>query len=86
MNTESIKIESKTWDRGAYDRAIMVARDAHQRGAWDGEELIVIHDPYLTYAAQDHGDPLVIFRNDYNALAVRLPIRQYVPLLGWISY
>ncbi len=73
MNTEQIKIDDVGQnDRGAYDRAIMVAREARRLGLWDGQETIVVHDPYTTYAGLDRGRTLTAKRLDGGALFVEL--------------
>lgn len=73
INHEAIKIdEVGLTDRGTYDRAIMVARELRRDGRWDGEEMIVISDPYRTYAGMDWGKPVSVTRTEYGALFVKL--------------
>jgi len=48
MNKDAITIEGR-WDRGAWDRAIMVARELQRVGLWDGEEALTIIDPYAVH-------------------------------------
>lgn len=50
FDTDKIKISGAYLDQGAFDRAVMVARDLHERGQWDGVSEIVIHDPYHAYS------------------------------------
>ena len=48
MNKDAITIEGR-WDAGAWDRAIMVARELHQAGLWDGEQPLTIVDAYAVH-------------------------------------
>ena len=49
FDTDRIKISGPYIDQGAFDRAVMVARDRWERGQWDGVTPIVIDDPYRAY-------------------------------------
>lgn len=49
FNSEVIKIASGRWDRGAWHRAIDVARHLSYIGMWDGLEQISLFDPYALH-------------------------------------
>lgn len=44
-----VKIGSGRWDTGAWHRAIDVAVNLFEAGAWDGKGLLVVHDAYGTH-------------------------------------
>ena len=48
MNTinwqDQVKVGRGATDTGAWHRALVVARDLHEAGRWDGRGTIVIHD------------------------------------------
>ena len=48
MNKDAITIEGRA-DAGAWDRAIMVARELRQAGLWDGERPLTIVDAYAVH-------------------------------------
>ena len=56
FDTDKITITGPRTDQGAFDRAVMVARELHQRGEWDGTSPIVIHDPYNAYLDMARAD------------------------------
>lgn len=72
MNNESVKIAGAGLDRGGADRALMVARDLLNRGAWDGKEIVVVNDPYLTYAALERGGQVAVVREVSGYLNTRI--------------
>jgi len=73
LNNEAVKIdETGRTDRGAYDRALMVAREVRRTGQWDGERELIVSDPYATYNGLDRGQALAVTETEYGALLVRL--------------
>ena len=48
MNKDAITIEGR-FDAGAWDRAIMVARELQRAGLWDGERPLTIVDAYAVH-------------------------------------
>ena len=48
MNKDAITIEGRA-DAGAWDRAIMVARELRQAGLWDGAQPLTIVDAYAVH-------------------------------------
>jgi len=48
VNKDAITIEGRA-DAGAWDRAIMVARDLQRAGLWDGAQPLTIVDAYAVH-------------------------------------
>jgi len=48
VNKDAITIEGRA-DAGAWDRAIMVARELRQAGLWDGAQPLTIVDAYAVH-------------------------------------
>jgi hypothetical protein len=49
FNNELVKISGQYTDRGAFHRAVMIARQMLEAGEWDGKSELWIDDPYAQY-------------------------------------
>lgn len=49
INVDAVKIDGHHLDRGAFHRAVAVARELCAAGLWDGTQTITIFDPYVTH-------------------------------------
>jgi hypothetical protein len=49
FDNELVKISGQYTDRGAFHRALMIARQMLESGEWDGKSELWIDDPYAAY-------------------------------------
>lgn len=49
FDNELVKISGPYTDRGAFHRALMIARERLEAGEWDGKTELWIDDPYANY-------------------------------------
>lgn len=65
MNTENVKIGTGYFDKGAWDRCIVIARHLEKIGAWNGQSALTINEAYDTHAKITLYDQPLIEGMDY---------------------
>jgi hypothetical protein len=67
FDNELVKISGQYTDRGAFHRAVMIARQKLADGSWDGKSELWIDDPYAQYNTVSKPAPIALCEGYENA-------------------
>ena len=62
---DQVKLGRGHTDTGAFHRAIAVASELFESGAWDGRGLLIVHDAYETHLKMEFDRAVLVAGMDY---------------------